>query len=82
MPRLLISIEVLDFISHPPRRKRDVLDRRFREIAAFPANHSDYRFTDPHGRLVDVSVVAGLAITYWNDGADDHLKILEIEPAD
>jgi hypothetical protein len=32
------------------------------------------------GRMLNVSLFAGLAISYWIDDADGHVKIMKIEP--
>jgi len=45
--RLLIAIEVLDFLRTLRRREQQDLLRRFREVAAFPSNFSDLSSTIP-----------------------------------
>jgi hypothetical protein len=80
-PRLLVEIEVLDFLRTLPQREQAELVKRFRAIAAYPANHSDYT-EEAFGRRVDVHVFRKFAIKYWNDAADGHIKILDMHPAD
>jgi len=48
--RLLVDIEVLEFLRTLRRREQEELLKRFREIGAFPANHADYTEHDPVGR--------------------------------
>jgi hypothetical protein len=80
--RLLIAIEVLDFLrTLRPREQRDLL-KCFREIAAFPSNFSDFVEHDSAGRRVEVHVFGKFAIKFWNDFADRHVKILDLHFAD
>ena len=80
--RLLVAIEVIDFLEMLTQARRNVVWNRFRQIAASPSNYSDYTAKDANGRDVDVHVFAGFAIRYWDDFADRHVKILEIQNAD
>ena len=80
--RLLIAIEVLDFLrTLPPREQRDLL-KCFRDIAAFPSRCSDFVEYDSAGRRVEVHVLGKFAIKFWNDFADRHVKILDLHFAD
>jgi len=80
--KLLIAIDVLDFLRGlRPGEQRDLL-KRFREIAAFPENFSDFVEYDDAGRRVDVHVFGKFAIKFWNDFADRHVKILDLHIAD
>ena len=80
--RLLIAIDVFEML----RTRREVEQRnllkRFREIAAFPSNFSDFVEYDASGRRVDVHIFGKFAIKYWDDFADRHVKILELRLAD
>lgn len=80
--RLLIDIDVLDFLRTLNRRNQEDLLKRFRAIAAFPSNHSDFFESDSVGRRVDVHIFGKFAIKFWNDSADRHVKILDIHWAD
>ena len=80
--RLLIAIEVLDFLRTLRRREQQDLLRRFREIAAFPSNFSDFAEYDSSGRRVGVHVFGKFAIKFWDDFADRHVKILDLHLAD
>ena len=80
--RLLIDIEVLEFLRTCKRKEQEDLLKRFREIAAYPSNYSDFAEYDSKGRRVDVHIHIGFAIKFWDDFADRHVKILEIHSAD
>jgi len=80
--RLLIAIEVLDFLRHLRRREQEQLLKRFREIAAFPSNYSDFWENDSKGRRVSVHVFGNFAIKFWDDFPDRHVKILDLHMAD
>ncbi len=80
--RLLIDIEVFEFLRTRPRQDQTMLLKRFREIAAFPSRYSDFVERDASGRRVDTHVCGRFAIKYWDDGADRHLKILDVHLAD
>lgn len=80
--RLLVDIEVLEFLRTLPRRDQELLLKRFREIAAFPTNFSDFAEQDAVGRSVAVHVVGSFAIKFWHDFADRQVKILDVHPAD
>jgi hypothetical protein len=54
--RLLIAIEVLEFLRSLSRREQQNLIKRFREIAAFPANYLDFAENDSTGRSLGVHV--------------------------
>jgi hypothetical protein len=80
--RLLIAIEVIDFLRIRPRAQQEALIARFRAIASAPTQFCDYTEPDAIGRDVGIHVFAKYAIRYWEDAADMHVKILEIHPAD
>lgn len=80
--RLLIDIEVFDFLRKLRRREQEDLLKRFREIAAFPSKFSDFTEKDTNGRLIDVHVSGRFAIKFWNDFADRQVKILDVHLAD
>ena len=80
--RLLIAIEVLDFLRLLRQKEQRDLLKRFRDIAAFPSNFSDFSEHDSAGRRVDVHVFGKFAIKFWDDFADRHVKILDVHFAD
>ena len=80
--RLLIDIEVLEFLRTRRRRDQEELLKRFRAIADFPSNYSDFVEYDSVGHRIDVHIFGKFAIKFWNDSADLHVKILDIHLAD
>ncbi len=80
--RLLVAIEVIDFLAAMSQTRRDLVWNCFRQIAARPWDFADYTAKDATVRDVDVNVFAGFAIRYWEDFTDRHVKILEIQNAD
>lgn len=80
--RLLIDIEVLEFLQTLKRREQENLLKHFREIASFPSRFSDFAEHDSAGRRVDVHIFGQYAIKFWNDFADRHVKILDVHLAD
>jgi hypothetical protein len=80
--RLLIDIEVFQFLRTLRQREQIALLKRFRDIAAFPSRYSDFVEYDSSGRRVDVHVLGKFAIKFWDDFADRHIKILEVHLAD
>ncbi len=62
--RLLIAIEVLEFLRTLPQREQRDLLRRFRDLAAFSSNFSDFHEYDSVGRRVEVHVFGKFAIKF------------------
>lgn len=80
---LLVSWPALQFMEGLSPRLRKKLRDRFVSICQDPSAFSDYRETDNEtGRRLDVSICGGIAIIYWEDFTDRHLKILKLRPAD
>ena len=80
--RLLIDIEILEFLRTLKRHEQEKLLRRFRDIAALPSGFSDFIERDSSGRRVDVHIFGNFAIKFWHDFADRHVKILDVHLAD
>ena len=80
--RLLIDIDVIEFLRSRPRRQQELLMARFRAIASSPGRFYDYTEPDSVGRDLGMHIFANYAIQFWEDSADMHLKILDIYPAD
>jgi mRNA-degrading endonuclease RelE of RelBE toxin-antitoxin system len=80
--RLLISIEVIEFIERLPGRTREALRRTIHGIGRDPLGRSDAVEYDAIGRRVQIAVVGDYALMYWVDEADQHIKILDIHAAD
>lgn len=82
--RLLIDIEVLEFLrTLRPAAPRDLL-RRFRTIGAAPDQFADYPERDAGGRDVACMSSDGLRSSagHWDDFADRQVKILDVHPAE
>ena len=80
--RLLVAIEVLDFLRTLRHSEQRDLLKRFRDLAAFPSNYSDFVEYDSAGRRVEVHIFGKFAIKFWNDFADRHVKIPDLHLAD
>jgi hypothetical protein len=80
--RLLIDLDVFEFLRRLPRRDQEALLKRFREIAAFPGQFADFSEHDNAGRRVNVHVLGKFAIKFWDDFADRQVKILDLHYAD
>ena len=80
--RLLIAIEVLDFLRTLQRREQQGLLKRCREIAAMPSNFTDFFEYDSADRRLGVHIFNRFAIKFWDDFADRHVKILDLHFAD
>jgi hypothetical protein len=80
--RLLVDLEVTEFIQQRPKRVRDELFAHFRRIRDFPSRYSDYQENDETGRPVQISIHAGFSLHYWIDEIDGHVKVLAVKPAD
>lgn len=80
--RLLIDYEALDVLASLKKPVQRLIHQRLRQIQELPSHCADYEERDPTGRPLHVSVVGDYAITYWEDFADRHVKVLEIARAD
>jgi len=80
--RLLIDYEALDVLASLKKPVQRQVHQRLRQIQEFPSQWADYQERDPSGRSLHVSIVGDYAITYWEDFADRHVKVLEIARAD
>ena len=80
--RLLLDIEVVEFIAGLPRREQIQVRKRLGEIQTTPTRFADYQERESDGRTLDVHVHCGFAIYYWDDFADRHIKVCRIRRAD
>ena len=81
-PRLLIDSEVLDFVGALRKSDREFLQARFEAIRNAATRFSEYRSQDETGRDLDNHIAGRFAITYWDDFADRHVKIMAVRWAD
>jgi hypothetical protein len=80
--RLLIDYEVIEFLETLSRKDQRLLRNRFMAIQDFPSLHSDCVESDSVGRRVDIHICGKYAIKFWEDHADQHIKILDVHFAD
>jgi hypothetical protein len=80
--RLLLDIEVVEFMASLPRREQLQVRRHLAALQATPARFADFQEADATGRLLDVHVHRGFAFYYWEDFADRHVKLMRIRRAD
>ena len=80
--RLLIDLEVVEMIQRLPKRSRDDLLSHLQRIRSFPSSFSDCHEDDAVGRRVEISIYGRLAIHFWIDFADRHVKVLALKPAE
>lgn len=80
--RLLVSIDVVEFVERLPARLRKPIRSSFVSISEDPLGCSDATDYDDTGRLLHVTIVGDFALMYWIDDADRHVKILDIHAAD
>ena len=80
--RLLISIEVVEFVERLPSRNRQRIRSAIRAIGDDPLGNSDAVEYDDIGRRLEIAIVGDWALMYWVDEADRHVKILDIHASD
>jgi hypothetical protein len=80
--RILLDIEVLEYLRTLRSAEQRDLARRFKAIGAAPDKFTDYLESDASGRDVSVHVFGRFAIKFWDDFADRHVKILDVHEAD
>jgi hypothetical protein len=80
--RLLLDLEVYDFLATLKSSERRQLRKRFAELLEAPARWEEFVDHDANGRLLGVTVCGRFAITFWDDVPDRHVKILRIVLAD
>jgi len=80
--RLLISIEVVEFVERLPARTRQRIRNAIRAIGNDPLGNADATDRDEVGRRLEIAIVGDYALMYWVNEADRHVKILDIHAAD
>lgn len=80
--RLLISIEVVEFLERLPSRTRKALRNAIATIGVDPLAMADAADFDDTGRELQIAIIGDFALTYWIDDADRHVKILDVHAAD
>ncbi len=80
--RLLISIEVVEFLERLPSKTRNSLRRAVAAIGADPLAIADAADFDDTGRKLQIAIIGDFALIYWIDDTDRHVKILDVHAAD
>ena len=80
--RLLISIEVVEFLERLPSKTRNALRNAISAIGGDPLAMADAADFDDTGRQLHIAIIGDFALTYWVDDADRHVKILDVHAAD
>ncbi len=80
--RLLISIEVVEFLEKLPSKIRKSLRNAIAAIGGDPFVMPDAVDFDDTGRQLQIAIIGDFALTYWIDDADRHVKILDVHAAD
>jgi mRNA-degrading endonuclease RelE of RelBE toxin-antitoxin system len=80
--RLLISIQVVEFVERLPAKIRRQLRHSMIAIGEDPLGEADAEDFDEIGRILQISIIGDYALTYWVDDADCHIKILDVHAAD
>ncbi|MEA3213530.1 MAG: hypothetical protein QOE70_6587 [Chthoniobacter sp.] len=79
--RLLLAIEVIEFLGRLKKKDREMLLDRMERIRDFPSHFADFHEIDKTGDL-DVHVTGRFAISFWDDSVDRHVKIMALRWAD
>jgi mRNA-degrading endonuclease RelE of RelBE toxin-antitoxin system len=80
--RLLISMDVVEFVERLPSRLRRSIRSAIAAIGEDPLGCSEATDHDDTGRVLHIAIVGDFALMYWIDDADRHVKILDIHAAD
>jgi hypothetical protein len=80
--RLLVDYEAIEFLETLPGREQRLLRNRIVAIRDNPGKFSDCSESDSTGRRVEIHICGKYAIKYWQDHADQHIKILHLHFAD
>lgn len=81
-PRLLIDIEVIEYVARLKKGVRERLYRRFESIREAPGHHTEFTVRHRSGRTLDGCIEGHYAILFWDDFADRHVKIMSVTLAD
>lgn len=80
--RLLISMDVVEFVERLPTKHRKTLRAAIAAIGVDPWGRADAVDYDETGRLLNIAIVGDFALMFWIDDADRHVKILDSHAAD
>jgi hypothetical protein len=80
--RLFVDWEVVEQLNRFPVGLRRSLRDEFLRLKEFPDAMSEFEERGEGGRLLNGCIRHGIAIHYWIDFADRHVKVLALTPAD
>jgi len=80
--RLLVDLEVFEFMTTLSRAEQKLLHRRFRQIQESPTAFTDFHEYAAAGYRLEISICDRFAIGFAIDHLDQHIKILSIALAD
>ena len=80
--RLLLDLEVFEFIKTLSRAEQRALHQRFRQLQEFPTGFTDYHEYAAAGHQTEITICDRFAVSFAMDHLDRHIKILDITLAD
>ncbi|MEO8353289.1 MAG: hypothetical protein ABI680_16295 [Chthoniobacteraceae bacterium] len=80
--RVLIAWRLWSEINAIPHAVKREIYRKFDQLEESPDAISEFQSLDDTGRTLDCFIAGQLAVFYWVDFADRHVKVLDIRPAD
>jgi hypothetical protein len=80
--RLLVDLEVFEFMKTVSRAEQRLLLQRFRQIQERPTAFTDFHEYARAGHRVEISICDRFAISFAIDHLDRQIKILDITLAD
>lgn len=80
--RLLVDWEVIEQLNRLPVRVRRSLRNEFLRLKEFPDAMSEFEERGGDGRMLNGIIRHGIAILYWIDFPDRHVKVLAMTRAD
>lgn len=79
---MLLDLDVYDFLATLRPSERRQLRKRFDELLESPRRWHEFAEKDATGRTLGVTICGRFAITFWDDFADRHVKVLRVVLAD
>lgn len=78
--RVFVHLESLDALPRSGERRAAVI-RFFRILGSIAHLGGDYQVVDPQShRRLEVTHVAGYAVTWWIDGPVYEVKVVDVQP--
>ena len=80
--RLLVDWEVIEQLNCLPIRMRRSLRNEIVRLKQYPDSMSEFEEQGDDGRMLNGFTRCGIAILYWIDFPDRHVKVLAMTRAD